>query len=296
MKTELFRGVGTALVTPLRDGKIDYTSLEWLIDRQAAAGVEALVIGGTTGESATLSDDERYDLFREARRMTYGRCKLIFGTGTNSTESTLKYTQMAEAIGCDGVMIVTPYYNKGTRIGVQKHYETVAKSANLPIMLYNVPSRTGVDLEIGTIKELSKIDNISAIKEAGTISESRMRDLSEIDGLGVYAGNDKDVLRVMDSGGLGVISVVSNLYPEDMHALTSAYLCGRREEASAILNTLLPLVNALFLDTNPAPLKYALALLGLCSGEMRLPMYEVDDDVKKRVRDALFTFEAQRGA
>ena len=203
---------------------------------------------------------------------------------------------MAERIGCDGVMIVTPYYNKGTRLGVQKHYEFIANSTALPIIVYNVPSRTGVDLSISTIEELAIIKNIVAIKEAGIASTERMRELSLIKGLGIYAGNDKDVFTVMDSGGLGVISVVSNIYPDDMHDLTSAYLRGEKDKASAILNILMPLINSLFLDTNPAPLKYAMSLLGLCSGEMRLPMYEVEDDVKEKVRDALFAYEAQRGA
>ena len=159
-KTEIFRGVGTALITPFKDDKIDYRGLERLIERQINAGVDALIIGGTTAEAATLSDGERYELYKAAKSITRGRCKLIFGTGTNDTKVAVKHTEFASWLGCDGVLVVTPYYNKGTADGVIKHYEKIAEASETPILLYNVPSRTGVSLSIDTIKRLSENEKI----------------------------------------------------------------------------------------------------------------------------------------
>ena len=166
MKKEIFRGVGTALITPMRGGKIDHDALGKLIDRQIDAGIEAIIIAGTTGEASTLTDDEREELYISAKRAISGRASLILGVGTNDTAKSLEYTKMAESVGCDGLLTVTPYYNKGTREGVFKHYELLAKSTYLPIILYNVPSRTGVDLSPAMVERLSSFENIVAIKEA----------------------------------------------------------------------------------------------------------------------------------
>ena len=286
MKKEIFRGVGTALITPHRGGEVDYAALISLIERQIAAGIEALVIGGTTGEAATLSDTERYELFRRAEDAVGGRAALIFGTGTNDTRSAIRHTAEAERIGCDGVLVVTPYYNKGTREGVIKHYESIADSTDLPIILYNVPQRTGVNLPLESIARLAERDNIVAIKEASG-SRERLRQIAALDSLNLYAGNDADVGEVARLGGSGVISVVSNLYPRRMQRLTALYLSGELELAAKEEARLAPVCEAMFVETNPAPLKYAMSKHGLCSGEMRLPMYEVGEDTKVLIDAAM---------
>lgn len=290
MKKAIFRGVATALITPFRDGRIDYASLEGLIERQISAGIAALVIGGTTGEAATLGEAERYELYRYARRMTDGRCKLILGTGTNDTALAVRHTAEAEKTGCDGVLVVTPYYNKGTREGVIKHYEAIAKSTDLPIILYNVPSRTGVDLLPWQVERLLENENIVAIKESSGRA-GRLKELSEIEGLFLYAGNDSEALEAISLGGPGVVSVVSNLYPCQVNAMIEAALAGNMDEAVPIMARLEPVIHAMFLETNPAPIKYALSRAGLCTGEMRLPMCEVGEDIKSEIDLAMDEFE-----
>ncbi len=286
MKTTVFRGVGTALITPFLDGRIDYGSLVVLIDRQLDAGIDALVIGGTTGEAATLTDTERYELYKFTKEYISGRCKLIFGTGTNDTRGAIQHTEMAEKIGCDGALVVTPYYNKGTREGVARHYEAIADSTGLPIILYNVPSRTGVSLDIETVERLSQKNNIAGIKEASD-SQERLMALSAIEGFGLYAGNDSAISTVLSLGGLGVISVVSNLYPKETMEICKQFFANNLNSALEMQKKLLPVINALFLETNPAPIKYTLASLGLCRGEMRLPMWFVTESTKNRIEQAV---------
>lgn len=288
MKKEIFRGVGTALVTPFLGGEIDYAALRVLIERQISAGIEALVIGGTTGEAATLGEGERYELFRAARDMVGGRAALIFGTGTNDTALAQRHTEAAEKIGCDGVLVVTPYYNKGTREGVIKHYEKIANSTNLPIILYNVPSRTGVDLPPESVERLAECDNIVAIKEASG-APGRLAALANIGNIALYAGNDADTLAVLRLGGAGVISVTSNLCPTLMRELTDSYFRGDEARAAEAERRLAPIIAAMFLDTNPAPIKFALSRLGLCSGELRLPMWQVDEAVGEKIATAIRT-------
>ena len=286
MKTTVFRGVGTALITPFLDGRIDYKCLSVLIDRQLDAGIDALVIGGTTGEAATLTDTERYELYKFTREYIRGRCKLIFGSGTNDTRGAIQHTEMAEKIGCDGALVVTPYYNKGTREGVARHYEAIADATSLPIILYNVPSRTGVSLDIETVERLSQKNNIVGIKEASD-SQERLMALSAIEGFGLYAGNDSAISTVLSLGGLGVISVVSNLYPKETIEICKQFFANNVDGALKMQKNLLPIINALFLETNPAPVKYALASLGLCRGEMRLPMWFVTESTKNRIEQAV---------
>ena len=213
-KAEIFRGVGTALITPFSDGEIDYDTLVRLIERQIDAGIDALIIGGTTAEAATLSDKERYELYKVAMETVAGRCKLIFGTGTNDTRVAIKHTLFASELGCDGVLVVTPYYNRGTAEGVVRHYESIAKASGVPILLYNVPSRTGVNLSIETLKRLAENERIVGIKEASD-SIDRLVSISSIDGLALYAGNDSQIYPVLSLGGVGAISVSSNLYPRE---------------------------------------------------------------------------------
>ena len=289
MKNEIFRGVGTALVTPMRGGKIDHDALGKLIDRQVEAGIDAIVIAGTTGEASTLTREEREELYISAKRAISDKATLILGVGSNNTESAIEYTKMAESVGCDGLLIVTPYYNKGTREGVYKHFEKIAKSTYLPIILYNVPSRTGVDLRRETVRRLSLIENIVGIKEAKGIPE-RLADLVADDALSVYTGTDGEMLDILELGGSGVISVVSNLYPKTVMELYTAYYRGDKAGARKLFDRLKPIISALFIDTNPAPIKYALARLGLADEEMRLPMYPIDKKSRITVDNAMDAF------
>ena len=292
-KREIFRGVATALITPFKDDKIDYAALEGLIERQIAAGIDALVIGGTTAEAATLSDVERYELFKASRDMIGGRCRVIYGTGTNDTRVAVRHTEFASMLGCDGVLVVTPYYNKGTDEGVVRHYERIAGASDVPVLLYNVPSRTGVNLSIDTLKRLAENERIVGIKEASDSLE-RYVATSRIERLALYSGNDSQIYPVLSLGGLGVISVVSNLYPEETMEICKQYFSNNRDNSLVLQQRLLPVIGALFLETNPAPLKYALAKRGLCTDEMRLPMYPPSEVTRRKIDAILDEFKAGR--
>ena len=226
MINEIFRGVATALITPFLGGKIDFDALASLIERQISAGIDALVVGGTTGEAAVLDDEERYELYRRANEIIGGRVPLILGTGTNDTRVAIRHTRAAECIGCDAVLLVTPYYNKGTEEGLYHHYRAIVESTSLPAILYNVPSRTGVNLPLSVVRRLAELDRVVGIKEAAGSAE-RLAELATVDGLTLYAGNDAETYQVLSLGGSGVISVVSNLYPEDMVRLCRLYDEGR---------------------------------------------------------------------
>jgi 4-hydroxy-tetrahydrodipicolinate synthase len=289
-KTEIFRGVGTAMITPFKDERIDYESLERLIERQIDAGIDALIIGGTTAEAATLSDVERYELFKASKDMIGNRCKVIFGTGTNDTRVAVKHTEFASRLGCDGVLVVTPYYNKGTQSGVIRHYERIAEASDVPVLLYNVPSRTGVNLSLDTLIRLSENEKIVGIKEASD-SLDRLMAISLIERLDLYSGNDSQIYPVLALGGLGVISVVSNLYPRETMEICKQYFSNKRDNSLLLQQRLLPLINTLFLETNPAPIKYALSKRGLCSEEMRLPMYPPSDETRRKIDGATRVFE-----
>lgn len=291
-KAEIFRGVSTALITPFKDEGIDYVSLEKLIERQIVAGIDALVIGGTTAEAATLSDVERYELFKASKDMIGGRCKLILGTGTNDTRVAVKHTEFASLLGCDGVLVVTPYYNKGTQAGVVKHYERIAEASDVPVLLYNVPSRTGVNLSIETLMRLRENERIVGIKEASD-SLDRFMAISTIEGLALYSGNDSQIYPVLALGGLGVISVVSNIYPRETIEICKQYFSNNKDNSLLLQQRLLPIINTLFLETNPSPIKYALFKKGLCSSEMRLPMYPPSEETRRKIDEAIRTFEGE---
>ena len=292
-KAKIFRGVGTALITPFKDGKIDYTTLEKLIERQIEAGIDALVIGGTTAEAATLSDNERYELFKTAKNMTRSRCKLIFGTGTNDTKIAIRHTEYASNLGCDGVLVVTPYYNRGTQEGIARHYEAIADATSTPILLYNVPARTGVNLSVDTLRRLGENERIVGIKEA-TDSLDRLMSISEIKSLALYSGNDSQIYPILSLGGLGVISVVSNLYPKETMEICKLYFANNGINSLKAQHSLLSVINALFLETNPAPLKYAMAKKGLCLMDMRLPMAAPSKATMEKIDIAIDFFESNK--
>ncbi len=283
-KQMIFKGVGTALITPFKNGRIDFSALEALIEKQIEAKVSALVIGGTTGEAATLSDVERYMLFEFAREKSAERVKLIFGTGTNDTKAAIRHTKRAEEIGCDGVLVVTPYYNKGTYSGVTKHYEEIAGVTSLPVILYNVPSRTGVNLTLPQLERLSETENIVAIKEAGDSMDKYISLSGLTDRLALYAGNDSQIYTTLALGGDGVISVLSNLFPRLAVEICDSFFRGEAEKARRLQINALPLISALFTETNPAPIKYAMSRLGLCENNLRLPLAPVSE-VSERIID-----------
>lgn len=287
MKKTIFRGVGTALITPFLEGEIDYVSLGRLIEMQIECGVDALVIGGTTAEAATLSDEERYKLYTFAKGKIKGRTKLILGTGTNDTRVAIAHTKFAERLGCDGVLLVTPYYNKGTEDGIEKHYLSIAESTNLPTILYNVPSRTGVNLGFNLLARLAKHPNIVALKEASDSTDRLVRLAEMSEELTLYAGNDSQIFPTLSLGGLGVISVVSNILPKTAVKLCRSFFDGNFEGARRLQFELLPLIRSLFLETNPAPIKFAMASRGYCTSEVRLPLSEPRESTKAQVLEAL---------
>jgi 4-hydroxy-tetrahydrodipicolinate synthase len=286
-KNIVFKGAATALVTPFINGEIDYTALARLIDWQIESGIDALVIGGTTAEAATLSDEERYRLYDFSVGHIDGRCPVILGTGTNDTRVAIKHTKYAERVGCDGALLVTPYYNKGTEVGIEKHYFSIAESTNLPIILYNVPSRTGVNLGFYLLKRLSAHPNIVGLKEASD-SVDRLVMLSTLtDELALYAGNDSQIFPTLSLGGSGVVSVVSNIIPRTVAMLCSDLLGGKPEAALLSQKKILPLVRSLFIETNPAPIKFAMSVLGLCSEEVRLPLAPPNEETREKIMNEL---------
>ena len=282
-KKLIFKGAATALITPFIDGEIDYIALGRLIEMQIASGIDGLVIGGTTAEAATLSDEERYKLYTFAKGKIAGRTKLILGTGTNDTRVALKHTKFAQRLGCDGVLLVTPYYNKGTEEGIEKHYLKVAESVDLPIILYNVPSRTGVNLGFNLLDRLSNHPNIVGLKEASD-SVDRLVALGAFgEKLQLYAGNDSQIYPTLALGGKGVISVMSNLLPKTTHLLCKSCFEGKFDEARKLQFALLPFIKSLFIETNPSPIKFAMAAKGLCSPEVRLPLAEPRESTKAEI-------------
>ena len=285
-KKIIFSGVGTALVTPFKNGEIDYAKLDSLIDMQLDAGVDALVIGGTTGEAATLTEKERYTLYSYATERIGGRAKVVLGTGTNDTSAAIRHTRFAAECGADGALAVTPYYNKGTEEGVYRHYMSIADCSEIPIILYNVPSRTGVNLGINLLRRLGEHEQIVGIKEASD-STDRLVELSVLaDKLPLYAGNDSQIYVTMALGGLGVISVVSNILPGEVKRIATPSL----PDPLTALRTqhkLLPLIKVLFAETNPSPVKYAMSLMGLCLSDVRLPLSEPRESTKIEIAKAI---------
>ena len=283
----IFRGAATALLTPFRpDGSIDLPAWDRLLERQLDAGIAALVVCGTTGEAATLTQDERLTLLRRAKQAACGHCPVIMGVGTNCTAGSVENAELAAQNGADALLAVTPYYNKGTQAGLLAHYTAIADASPLPLVLYNVPSRTGVDLLPETVRALARHPHIAGIKEAcGSIS--RAAQLLARCGLPVWSGNDDQTAAIMALGGSGVISVVSNVAPEAVVAMTDACLAGDFREGARRQLALLPLCEALFCVVNPIPVKAAMEELGLCGGTLRLPLSPLEEPHRSRLRAVL---------
>ena len=273
MKKPVFTGACTALVTPFLGEAVNYPMLDQLLRRQLEAGISAVVLCGTTGESATLSDVEKLSIIRRSRSFLRDRCTIIAGTGSNDTDHAVDLSRLAQEAGADALLVVTPYYNKATPEGLVVHYTAIAAAVHIPVIVYNVPSRTGVDIPVEVCRELAKIPNIAGIKEASPdiskIARLRAECPSEF---AVWSGNDDQAAAVMALGGAGMISVVSNLFPEEVQAMAMAALDGDFDTASDLQLKLLPLIRALFREVNPIPVKAAMKRMGYDCGICRLPL------------------------
>jgi len=292
----MFRGTFTALVTPFRDDAIDTAAFEKLIEAQIAAGITGIVAVGTTGESPTLSHAEREQVIQLTVAAANKRCQVLAGTGSNATQHTVADTKMAEKLGVDGALLVAPYYNKPSQEGLFRHFKTIAEATSLPIMLYNIPGRCGVDIGPDTVVRLAKeCRNITSIKEASgsveRVSELRAR-LPE--SFTILSGDDSLTLPFMSVGAAGVVSVASNLFPAEVCALVQAYQSGDVKSAEKLHRKMFPLFKDLFIEPNPVPVKTALGWRGAMSGECRLPLCEMTAANQARLRKTLETFERAR--
>ncbi len=289
MKKRIFTGCATALVTPFNDDcSVNYPRFKSLIEEQIEGGVDALVICGTTGESATLDNDEHIKVLEEAVATANGRVPIIAGTGSNDTMYAAQLSQHAESLGVDGLLMVTPYYNKTSQNGLINHYFYVADRVKTPIILYNVPSRTGTAIKPETYKELSKHENIVAIKEANGDISSIAKTMSLCQGdLDLYSGNDDEIVPIMSLGGIGVISVLSNILPRETHNICEEFLKGNVEKARDMQLKYVSLINALFSDVNPIPVKEAMNMMGLGMGPLRMPLAPMTDSARAALREEL---------
>ena len=289
MKNPVFTGAGVAIITPMNaDGSVNFEELGRIIDDQIAHGTDAIVICGTTGESPTLSDEEHTACIRYAVKQAAGRVPVIAGTGSNDTKYAIWLSQQAQADGADALLLVTPYYNKTTQAGLVAHFTAMAEAGSIPVILYNVPSRTGLNITPETALELSRNPLINGIKEAsGNISQvAKIAQLCG-DELNIYSGNDDQVVPLLSLGGKGVISVVSNVKPELVHNCCKAWFEGDTKTACKLQLEILPLADALFCEVNPIPVKYAMNVLGWEAGSCRLPLVEPSDAHKEKIEQAL---------
>lgn len=287
MKQPFILGACTALVTPFLEGHVNYPMLQRLLQRQLDAGIRAVVICGTTGESPTLSDVEKLQLFRSAKEFVGNQCKIIAGTGSNNTAHSIPLSRAAEDAGADGLLVVSPYYNKATPAGLIAHYTAIAESVHIPVIAYNVPSRTGVDIPVSVYKALSQVPNMAGVKEASTDISKIAKIRASCPDFPVWSGNDDQAVAVMALGGKGVISVLSNVAPLETQAMAMAALDGDFDTASALQLEMLPLIEALFSEVNPIPVKAAMKLLGYDCGECRLPLTPISPDNLERLKKLL---------
>lgn len=287
MSKTIFTGCATAIATPMNaDGSINYEEFGRLIDFQIDNKIDGLVICGTTGESATMTDEEHLEVIRYGIKRAAGRVPVIAGAGSNDTAYAIELSKEAEKAGADALLHVTPYYNKASQRGLVKHFTAIADSVNIPIMLYNVPSRTGVNIAVDTYKELAKHPNITAVKEASSSMDTVMQ-LSAYTDLDIYSGNDDEALCCLALGGKGLISVTSNVAPKQKHDEIMLFLEGKHDEALAIQKKLLALDKAMFMDVNPIPVKEALNIMGFKAGECRLPLCSMTDEMISKLKSVM---------
>lgn len=284
MNKTIFTGACTALVTPFLNGNVNYPMTEQLLRRQIEAGISAVVLCGTTGESPTISDSEKIELFRRAKAFTGNNCTIIAGTGSNSTEHAVELSIAAQDAGADALLVVAPYYNKGNPEGLFAHYLSIAHAVKIPVIIYNVPSRTGVDIPVSVYKRLSTIPNIAGVKEASTDITKITRIKRECDpDFCIWSGNDDQIVPVISLGGQGVISVVSNVCPVETAAMANAALDGDFDTAAALQCKLSMLIELLFCEVNPIPVKAALKYIGYDCGDCRLPLGKLSTENQRRL-------------
>ncbi len=292
MKPIVFTGAAVAIITPFNeDGSVNYECFGKIIDDQIAGSTDAIVVCGTTGESAAMPDEEHLAVVEYCVKRVAGRVPVIAGTGTNDTQHCINLSQGAEKLGVDALLLVTPYYNKTTQRGLVAHYTKIANSVNIPIILYNVPSRTGLNIAPETLKELSKVENIVAVKEAsGNISQvAKIAQLCG-DDMTIYSGNDDQITPILSLGGKGVISVLSNVAPKQTHDMVASYLEGDVETSRKLQLEAIELVDALFIEVNPIPVKAAMNMLGYEAGDLRMPLCEISDANREVLRKAMVNY------
>lgn len=289
----IFKGAGVAIVTPMKEnGDVNYEQLEKLIDYQIEHGTDSIIICGTTGESSTLTEEEHSECIRTAIVRANKRVPVIAGTGSNCTETAISLTKQAQADGADGVLVVTPYYNKATQKGLEAHYTAIAGSVDIPLVMYNVQSRTGCNIAPETAARLAKnVDNIVAIKEAsGNISQAaKIMQLAE-GNIDMYSGNDDQIVPIMSLGGLGVISVLSNIAPKETHDICARFLEGDVAGSRELQLKALPLIDLLFCEVNPIPVKKAMNFMGLEAGTLRMPLTEMEEEHAAKLKKAMIDF------
>ena len=288
MNKPLFTGVCTAMVTPFLEGKVNYPMMEQLLKRQIEAGVSAVVIAGTTGESPTLSDDEKIALVHRCKEYVGDQCLIIAGTGSNNTVHSIHLSIGAEKAGADALLVVSPYYNKATPNGIIMHYLSICHAVSLPVIVYNVPGRTGLDIPVSVYHELSKIPNIAGVKEASSdiTKVARIRNTCGND-FSIWSGNDDQIVPAMALGAQGVISVLSNVKPEETKSMCDAALDGDFDTAASLQCTLLPLIEALFSEVNPIPVKAAMNYIGYDCGDCRLPLCSMTGENFEKLKQLL---------
>ncbi len=288
---KLFEGSGVALVTPFKDGKVNYEKMGELIEWHIANKTDAIIVCGTTGESATMTDEERKTTIKFVVDKVNKRIPVIAGSGSNNTAYSIELSKYCQSVGVDGLLIVTPYYNKSTQDGLIKHYTTIANSVDLPIILYNVPGRTGVNIKPSTVERLSKVENIVAIKEAsGDISQ--VAEIARLCGedFTIYSGNDDQIVPILSLGGSGVISVLANVLPKETHDIVEKYLSGDVQESRKLQLSVNELVSSLFIEVNPIPVKAAMNLMGMEAGELRLPLTDISKQNLEILRNNMMKY------
>ncbi len=288
MKKILFTGCGTAIATPFTENGVNLEEFKKLVEFQIKEGVDAIIVCGTTGEASTMTEDEKIATIKCAVETSNDRVPIIAGTGGNNTSSAIKMSKIAEELGVDGLLVVTPYYNKTTQTGLIEHYKAIAQEVSLPIIVYNVPGRTGLNILPTTCLELSKIENIVAIKEAsGNLSQ--VAEIANLcgDNLTIYSGNDDQILPVLSLGGKGVISVLSNIKPKLTHDMVELFSQGKINEAKELQLRSIPLIKALFSEVNPIPVKEALNIIGYNFGIPRLPLVPMSEKGKENLKEEI---------
>lgn len=286
----VFEGAGVALITPFKEnGEVNYEKLEELVEEQIAGGTDAIIACGTTGEASTMSHEEHLDVIRFVCEKVKGRLPVVAGTGSNCTETAVYLSEEAEKVGADAVLQVSPYYNKATQKGLYKHFAAVAEAIRIPVILYNIPGRTGVNIAAGTIADLYKnVDNIVGVKEASGNFSAIAQLMNLTDGnIDLYSGNDDQIVPILSLGGKGVISVLSNIAPQQTHDICAAFSAGNAMESARLQLAAIPLIEALFCEVNPIPVKAAMNMMGKGAGPLRLPLTEMEPQNQARLRAAM---------